>query len=141
MKYQHCITKHNPPETYGDCLRACIASMLDMECVDVPNFVDGGVDAGTAFHNLREWLVPLRLTPFIVAFAGEIATDDLLNMMGILNPTSTYILFGSTRREGEGDHCVVCVGGEIVHNPAWHQNNIIGPLSNGTWQTLVLGQI
>ncbi len=31
---------HNPPETYGDCYRACIASLLDLGLDDVPHFYD-----------------------------------------------------------------------------------------------------
>ncbi len=32
---------HNPPHSYGDCFRACIASILEM---DVPHFLDGNED-------------------------------------------------------------------------------------------------
>jgi hypothetical protein len=64
---------------------------------------------------------------------------DLLEMQGALNPSSIYVLFGSV--SGGGDHCVVCEGGSIVHNPAWHGCDLIGPMSNGTWQLLVLGRV
>ena len=45
MTPTHCITKHNPPHSYGDCLRACVATILDFDALDVPNFADAGVDA------------------------------------------------------------------------------------------------
>ena len=139
MTPTHCITKHNPPHTYGDCLRACVATILDFDALDVPNFADGGVDADAAFAHMRLWLSPMSLAPFITAYPGEHNMVDLLEMQGALNPTSVYVLFGSV--SGGGDHCVVCEGGSIVHNPAWHGCDLVGPMSNGTWQLLVLGRV
>jgi hypothetical protein len=138
MTPAHCITKHNPPHSYGDCLRACVATILDLPTDYLPNFVDVGVDADGAFTHMRLWLSSMNLAPFITAYPGEHAMADLLEMQGALNPTSIYVLFGSV---SGGDHCVVCEGGSIVHNPAWHGCDLIGPMSNGTWQLLVLGRV
>jgi hypothetical protein len=139
MTPTHCITKHNPPHTYGDCMRACVATILDMPTADLPNFADGGVDADSAFAEMRRWLLLIGLAPFITAYPGEHSMADLLEMQGALNPSSIYVLFGSTN--SGGDHCVVCEGGSIVHNPAWYGCDLIGPMSNGTWQLLVLGRV
>lgn len=139
MTPAHCITKHNPPHTYGDCLRACVATILNLPIRSVPNFADGGVDADTAFARLRQLLHGMCCAPFITAYPGEHSMTDLLEMQGALNPTSIYVLFGSV--SSGGDHCVVCEGGSIVHNPAWHGCDLVGPMSNGTWQLLVLGRV
>lgn len=129
--------KHDPPHSYGDCLRACIATVMDVQIETVPHFAADGVDGDVAMARVREYLSPMA--PFIVAWPGDIALADLLDMMKLLNPQSTYILFGGTN-DG-GDHCVVCQGGKIVHNPAWYGCSIVGPLSNGTWQVLVVGRV
>lgn len=138
MTPTHCRVKHDPANgTYGDCLRACVATILDRPPETVPHFADAGVGSEEAYQAMRDWMGPQGLAPFIIAYPGDIERADLLEMMRLLNPASAYILFGNT---GSGDHCVVCVGGQIVHNPAWYGGTITGPLSNGTWQVLVVGR-
>ena len=141
MTPTHCRVRHEPENgTYGDCLRACVASMMDLPWDQVPHVADNGRDGDSAMAQLRNWMKYKHgHVPFIVAWPGDIALDDLLEMMRMLNPASTYILFGGTA-DG-GDHCVVCQGGRIVHNPAWTGSWIVGPLSNGTWQALVVGRV
>lgn len=47
------ITKHDPDNgVYGDCFRACVASLLEMELSDVPHFCSREDWVG-AFH---DWL-------------------------------------------------------------------------------------
>lgn len=139
MTPAHCITKHNPPHSYGDCLRACVATVLDLPADYLPNFVDGGATADEAFAAVRHWMSGMKLAPFLVRFPGEHSMGDMLEIMGTLNPTSIYVLFGGVA--GGGDHCVVCEGGKIVHNPAWHGCDLVGPLSDGTWQIMILGRV
>lgn len=135
-----CRVKHDPDnDSYGDCLRACIATVLDLTADEVPHFADHGRSSKAAFDFMRTWAGDHRLAPFIVAYPGEIALSDLLDMHATLNPASTYILFGGVA-DG-GDHCVVCEGGHISFNPAWYGSRIVGPLSNGTWQVLVMGRM
>lgn len=139
MTPDYCTVQHDPERgQYGDCLRACIASIMDLDTADVPHFADGGVDGDKAMARLRLWLNKHGFAPFIAAWPGEITLSDLLQMHQTLNPDSVYVLFGGT---GSGDHCVVCRGGEIVHNPSWGGSHVIGPLSNGTWQALVVGRV
>ena len=137
MTPQHSIVKHDPPHSYGDCLRACIASVMDQPIEQVPHFAAHGATGDEAMVKVRQHLVPMA--PFIVAWPGDIALGDLHEMQRVHTPHRSYILFGGTHNGG--DHCVVCQGGEIVHNPAWYGCNIVGPLSNGTWQVLVVGRV
>lgn len=139
MKYVHCTERHDPDAgTYGDCMRACIASIMDRDSEEVPHFADGGVSADEAMSHMRDWLHHTGHAPFIAGYPGDIFLSDLLTMHAALNPDSLYVLFGGT---GSGDHCVVCRGGEIIWNPAWTGGRIGQPLSNGTWQVLVVGRV
>lgn len=138
MTPQHCRVKHEPPLTYGDCLRACVATVMDKQPEHVPHFADDGASGDVAMARLRDWLASEELAPFITAYPGDIALADLLDMMRTMNPASVYILFGGT---GSGDHCVVCQGGEVVHNPAWYGSSLVGPCSQGWWQVLVMGRV
>ncbi len=47
----------------GNCMQACIASLLEMELVQVPNFVYSGKKWWTAF---REWIASLGYSPLEV---------------------------------------------------------------------------
>lgn len=128
---------HDPANgTYGDCLRTCIASILERD--DVPHFAEGGPHPDLAMQRMRAWMNMSSYAPFIVAYPGDVTLDELLDMQRQLNPDSLYVLFGNT---GTGDHCVVCRGGEIVWNPSWPGSRIVGPLSNGTWQVLIVGRV
>ena len=139
MRYEHCLVRHDPANgTYGDCLRACVASIMDMDSQHVPHFADAGADATVAMRWMGEWLRTYECAPFIVAYPGDISLAELLDMHRTINPDSVYILFGGT---GGGDHCVVCRGGQVIHNPAWIGSRIIGPLSNDTWQVLIVGRV
>ncbi len=140
MTPTHCRVRHDPANnSYGDCLRACVATILDMMPELIPHFAADGVTGDEAMQIMRYWMKPKGLAPFIIGYPGEIERADLLEMMRTVNPASSYILFGGTA--GGGDHCVVCQGGEIVHNPAWYGGEIVGPLSTGDWQVLVIGRV
>lgn len=129
----HCRTKHDPPHSYGDCVRACIASMLDMKPEDVPHFWDNDATTVDAMEAMRQWLAPLGLAPYIVSYP-PVPVRELLAAVGSDNPTSRYLLFGTT---GDGGgHCVVARGGEIEWNPAWAGGQIVTPMA-----VIVLGRL
>lgn len=131
----HCLTRHNPPDTYGDCVRACIASMLELPATDVPHFYRDGCDAETGTQRMREYLATLGYCAFYVAYDGGSSLDELQRVMMQINPGITYMLFGSTE---DCDHIVICRDGITLHDPAWVRVPIIGPSSNGFWGIMVL---
>ena len=90
----------NGPES--DCLRACVASILEMALDEVPNFVeeDDWMDA------LARFVRPLGLQP-IPLDPGK-ATDDWA-------PAGYYIAVGRTVKERY--HAVVGYKGQAVHDP------------------------
>lgn len=131
-----CRVKHEPEAgTYGDCVRACIASLLDMQTEDVPHFYEDNCDGETGNARVSEWLDGRELVPFWTVFPGSDPLDAVFQHMGAVNPNVHYLLFGNS---GAGDHVVVCKGGKIVHNPSWVDDGIAGPNSNGFWMIMVL---
>jgi hypothetical protein len=84
----------------GNCLPACVASLLHLELVQVPHFgADGWLDA------LRAWLAPRGFWP---AYC-ELTPDGW-------RPEGLYILAGKSPR-GSYLHAVVAEGSRIVHDP------------------------
>lgn len=132
----HCRVSHNPPHTYGDCIRACVASILNLDPEKVPHFIEDGCDGETVHARIRAWLGERNLAPFWTHFDGSIPLEDILSLVGEQNPTAYYILYGAT---ADGDHVVVCRGGEVVHNPAWYRIPFVGSPSWGCWTILVIG--
>ena len=132
-----CQTKHDPENgTYGDCFRACVASILEIEPDDVPHFCELG-EPVTNNDRLTEWLSAQGLASFFVVLDGSASRDDLLEHVGTMNPDAYYMLFG---QNSEGDHVVVCKGSRVVHNPAWIPQPITRPSSNGFWGVMVLAR-
>jgi hypothetical protein len=131
-----CRVKHDPPHSYGDCIRACVASILELDAEDVPHFAHDNPDGTVAFVRLRDWLKTVGYAPFVVGFPGAVPMDQLLSDMQDHQPDIVYMLFGGVH--GGGDHVVVCRGGEVIHNPAWIGCSIVGPTSQDQWQIVVL---
>lgn len=132
-----CRVSHNPERgTYGDCVRACIASMLDIADPDtVPHFYHDGCDGTVGLRRINEYLKPLGLVHFSVNYDGDLAHTDI---MALIDPAVIYMLYGS---DGEGDHVVICRGGKVIHNPAWFPRPMAGPGSHGYWTVAVLARI
>ena len=140
MKYHHCQVKHDPENgTFGDCLRACIASILDIDDVhDVPHFFSDGCKAHVGYERLRSWLAVRNLAPFYVAFPAECTLSEVLNIVGgDINQGIRYLLFGRVSENSE-NHVVVCCGNDIEHDPAWAPERFTLPPTDCDWQIMVL---
>lgn len=107
--------KHNPDNgQFGDCHRACIASILELPIEKVPHFgYDGNKDGQIFWNRINEFLHQFGLKEVQFAFEGEL--KDILNMMKMLNPDIHYLL-GCASKRGYG-HSVVCFNDNIVHDP------------------------
>lgn len=136
MKYFTCMVKHDPPNTYGDCLRASVASILNRSFVhDVPHFLADGCDSETGFERLRNYCKSIGFLPWVQGLDGSISRDDVLNGIDKANPGIAFLLFGRT--ENDGDHVVICRDGKIIHNTAWNGEWIKKPTANGYWIIMV----
>lgn len=134
-----CQVRHDPPHSYGDCLRACIATVMDEPCEQVPHFADNGATPEEALRAAREWLNWRGLTVESFLFPGDETISEVLDYMGATNEGVTYLLFGQQR--GGGDHVVVCQGGKMVHNPAWVPASLHTPTTAGVWQIWVVSRV
>jgi hypothetical protein len=133
-----CRVKHDPPNTYGDCIRACIAAMLDItNADDVPHFLADGPDTATAFKRIADYLSTRGYVPFYSGFDASLHVDELKMHMKDNNPDVHYILFGETT--AGINHAVVCRGAEVVNDPAWFQQSIVKPGASN-WLIMVIAR-
>lgn len=126
-----CQVKHDPPHTYGDCIAACIRTLIDSD--EVPNyFTDQGAE--WAWSKTRDWLAERGKFIFLVE------VEDPWLYMEVNNAAIPMILLG---QNSEGvDHCVITRNGVIVHDPAWYKNEMVGPLSTtNSWIVGVIGDL
>lgn len=127
MKPVMCKVLHNPPSTHGDCVRACIASILEMNSDHVPHFFHDGCDGIIADSRIQDFLALHGLVRFTIVHPGDISLPELLAAMSDINPRAHYMLTGTTSQGGI--HMVVCRGGAIVHDPDHCGWRIVGPIS------------
>lgn len=137
MQPIHCKVGHNPPESYGDCLRACVASLLELSADEVPHFYHDNPDPYEALRRVRAFLRPMGETIFAVEYP-PVTRAELLDMMRGNNPDATCLLFGQT--SGGGGHVVVCRGDQVIHNPAWHGCHVVDPGPAG-WIVWVVARV
>lgn len=135
MKPEICKVKNDPPNSYGDCVRACVASLLERD--DVPHFYEDG-NGQAAFVRMREYLSQHGLIPAYFDLSGEATLHDILETVKETYGNVEFLLFCRNR---SGDHCVIGRGNEIVHDPAWYRTEIVGPHSMGVWIVILLARI
>lgn len=106
---------------YGDCIRACVASMTDDP--NVPHVFDGRKEY-LSWMALRNYLNTRKLS--ISLFTIDSMDDMKTNNYGI-----PYMLMCSFKNDA--DHAVVCVNDKIIHDPAFKPNDIddMNPHSSG----------
>lgn len=126
MNPRNCSIKHNPPYSHGDCMRACLATLLDRD--DVPHFFDGR-SFEMAWMDLRLWLSAQKKT---IAF---FPSPDHAETMSEVNSFVPYILMYST---GETDHAAIFRNGEKIHDPAWYTLATIKPHSIGFFIIIII---
>jgi len=129
-----CQVKHNPPFSYGDCLRACVASIMEMMPEYVPHFCAHGEDVEETWNNMRRWLRLRGLAPFIFALPGDMILLEVCEHISAQNPDTYYLVFG---KQGKGDHVVVCAD-KPVHDPGWGGVFLDGPTDAGQWLIMLI---
>ena len=137
---------HHDPEAgiQGDCLRASIASILELPIQFVPHFVqpDGPGTArasiGNAWRGVDDFLATHELRLFRIPFDCP-TVHDVLSTVGQLNGHAYWLLSGSSR---VGNHMVVCCGMRIVHDPSPELRDpiLVGPMRSGLWIAAILAR-
>jgi len=92
--------------TAGNCFQACVASILDLRLEDIPDvpMVDGWLEQlnhDLADRGFRFWLLMIK------------EPEGLEN---VWKPPGYAILTGKSPR-GDWNHAVICLDGEMVHDP------------------------
>lgn len=129
--------RHNPPETYGDCHRACLASLLDLPIEAVPHVCD--TLAKEWKERERKFLASLGLIPIAVPLYGEL--KNVLKVSGILNPDVEYFILGGTSKN-ECGHSVIANKFGIAHDPSLDNAGIIGPMEDEFyWLTYLVRKV
>ena len=95
-------TRFGAPD--GNCMEACVASILELELGGVPDLAVSGDD----WHD--------TLADFLARFDLEPLELDARKTRGIWVPTGFHIISGKSPR-GNFLHAVVGLGGKMVHDP------------------------
>lgn len=108
----------------GDCLRACVASILERELDDIPELMPS--NDRTQTKRLREWLLNQRYDMVHVLFTG--CYDEHSALFDAM--TIPCIIGGWSPRESKRAHAVVgtCERGKfkIIHDPHPSDAGIVG---------------
>ena len=104
--------KHNPSiGIYGDCYRACVASVLELPISQVPHLNDGLESKNEYWKDKwQEWLNEKGYSYISIVF-----DKWPLELMGNIAPNVYYLLGGLTI-DNIG-HTIVCLNDKIVNNP------------------------
>jgi hypothetical protein len=104
---------HEPESgRFGDCMRACVASLLEMECETVPHFLHDG-DESQYNARLQAFLASHGLCAMtFTAWSIHTYKADV----GITAPIYHIISGPSPRFPGQS-HAVVGVDGQFCHDP------------------------
>lgn len=128
--------RHRPDEgIWGNCHRACIASILNLTYEEVPHFAHGGPTAEEFQSREREFLLFRGFVPIVIAYLAESGLEAILRAVGFMNPNTYYILGGTTA--GGTPHSVIGFNDKVVHDP--NGAGIVGPLNDGLYYITFIG--
>jgi len=137
MRKIFSTVEHNPPHTYGDCFRACIASLLE---TDAPHVLHDNCDADRQRQRIDVWLAPRGLA--FVEFPLAVPTlKEALKFGGTFTQFSGihYMLSGRSHRDT--GHYIVCRGSQAAHNPT-PGIKIVKPFADGVfWMGIIADRL
>jgi hypothetical protein len=110
---------HDPENgVYGDCMRACIATLLSVQRSDVPHFLSDGDDCDAVEFSLRVNRFLKSFGLFLVDMTGfDFSTDG--------ETAEVYhLIYGYTERGTY--HAVVGKNGRVIHDPHPSKAGLIG---------------
>ena len=112
------LVQHDPAnKQFGDCARAVVACMLDLQPQRVPHFAEASTDGyneALYWERLNSFLDTLSLSWVGVPVTGSV--PDVLATMEYNNP-GVYYIMGCVSHTAK--HYVVCCGDRIVCDPAF----------------------
>lgn len=104
------------PHVPGNCLSACIASILEIPVKEVPNFISSSdYRDGLWVGRLNAWLGELGLYAYcLLANEEDVHTSP---------PSGFYIAYGRSIKNNL--HAVVCKDNRMVHDPDARQTGLM----------------
>lgn len=115
-------TKFGSPN--GNCWAACLASCLELDLSDVPDF-PAGHDDTSWWTDTQEWLFANHRLRLLEVEVG--ASAPLLEVFG-----PVYWVASGPSPRGNFNHAVVYFGGGMVHDPHPDQTGLRGPPKYGS---------
>ena len=112
---------HDPSkDIVGDCFRACVASMLELDLERVPEFEEDMRDDDSVqwFYHLIYWCYYVHFTK-VEYFKAESSGH-------VVRPGAYYIVGGTSPRFHGENHAVIYKDGELVHDPHPEGTGIVG---------------
>lgn len=128
------MTPYNMIEE-NDCVRTCIASLLDRPPATIPSFKHDDEDGPAMWARVNLYLLEHNLTTWFTFFDGAATFDQVCTAVSMHNPGRYYILCG---HGGYDDHAVICLNDTIAHDPSRFSPGLTGPGSNGVWMVVTL---
>jgi hypothetical protein len=105
----------------GNCMAACLASILELAITDVPNFFDLAPDEpGPWWKVVRDWLRPHGFGIITLGFEKAESWDELCL-------DGYHIVSGKSPRLEGAHHSTVWHRGRMVHDPHPDQTGIPAP--------------
>jgi hypothetical protein len=97
----------------GNCFSACVASILELELKDVPNWVEIGEQSDQPWRILFEtWCAKNGIGVVDINWVGKEIPDIYTEAFMIANGIGTRLFESELIR-----HSVVCQGKHVVHDP------------------------
>lgn len=112
----------------GDCYRAALASILDLEVEALPHFGAGNPTPVAFNARIDAWMADQGLIQ-IWNFFDAAPLPLILGTCAHANPGICHLVVG--RSSLGGNHACVACDGEIIHDPSPRGAGIVGPADDG----------
>ena len=122
---QYMSVDHAPPHSYGDCHRACIATMLSLPIEDVPHFAFDGPDGKTFHRRVDDFLASRGLAVVSVPYDKSATLAQVLDCVAAQTPGLIFMVGGLS--ESGASHTCIYRGKHLWHDPRPNGEGIIGP--------------
>lgn len=112
-----------PGPMAGDCMRAVIASLLELTPSEVPHFFEDR-DAEKGWSRVAEFLADHDLAYVETQFA-PVPMDEFVAMLAGFFRNAFLMVGGFASAE---NHVVIYRNGLMVHDPSWFNRGLSGPV-------------
>lgn len=132
------LFRHEPENgIYGDCFRAVLASLLDVDLLQIPH--EHRAVALASEMPEHAWLADRGLMVALTALPGATyGMEEVLGWTATAYP-GCHLMFAGTSKN-DCNHVVIIRDGAIVWDPALDDSGIVGPCDDGNWYVEVIAR-